>query len=303
MTTSHTAQTTLYADSYGGGNTVPYYNGSSDALDTISGNEVSTAMAPSGSGVLNSGGVFDVWWEGNTYHTICVATNGSGGGWASDTGGSNTARGTGYTQLDLSTRPYITNKNAVAHCYNGTTDYGSIAVNRLTYLGTVCTDAGAAGVVSWTFGTAASGGGAARLCVWNYYNRTQTTTVVIDNGATYTYTTNAVRECRNSTTYTMTFVSGYAEDAAIATFNANTALAVNTGFLGMNLALDTTASDTQTIVTDTRGTNAFVYRSKSVLYAPLTGIHYITCVEQGDNTNANTPNLGSGNQIGLQFRM
>src|ERR1019366_2909814 len=110
--------------------------GSQDVIDTISSCQVSTAMASSSTGVLNAAGVFDIWWEGNTNHNICIATNGSGGGWASDTGGSNTARGTGYSQLDTTTRPYITNKNSVTHCYNGATDYGSITSNELTYLGT-----------------------------------------------------------------------------------------------------------------------------------------------------------------------
>ena len=82
--------------------------------------------------------VFDVWAVAVTgvLH-ICVATNGAGGGWASDTAGSNTARGTGYSQLDTTTRPYITNKNALTNCYEGTTNRSAVATaNKATYLGT-----------------------------------------------------------------------------------------------------------------------------------------------------------------------
>ena len=31
--------------------------------------------------------------------------------------------------FDTTTRPYITNANAITHCYNGSTDYGSVGAN------------------------------------------------------------------------------------------------------------------------------------------------------------------------------
>ena len=60
-----------------------------------------------------------------------------GGGWASDTSGTNTTRGLGYMQLDRVTRPYITNKNSISNCFNAANNYGPVSANQATYLGTV----------------------------------------------------------------------------------------------------------------------------------------------------------------------
>lgn len=221
MTTTQATQGTLYYDcGQNGGNVVPYWNGTNDEADTVSGCEVSTAMASSGTGVLNAGGVFDVWWEGNTNHKICVSTNGSGGGWASDTGGSNTARGTGYSQLDYTTRPYVTNKNSVSHCYNGSTDYGSITANKLTHLGTIGTDSGSAGKVSWQYGATGAGPTAGVLNVWNRYNQVRVSTEFGDSTSTWPYTTASWREAHNDTTWQVTYTVGDAFDSIIATFGS-----------------------------------------------------------------------------------
>lgn len=147
---------------------VSYYDGTNDLLDAVPSCEVSLTMATSGTGVTNSAGVFDIFWS-PANDNICVVTNGSGGGWASDTGGSNTARGTGYSQVH-NTRGYWTNQNSLTHCYNGTTDYGSISADRATYLGTVYTTA--AGQTGMAFKPAGANGGTNNvLGVYNGYNR------------------------------------------------------------------------------------------------------------------------------------
>ena len=162
-----------------GGNKVPFYNGTTDTYDSIGGCEVSTAMQASSTGVLNAAGVFDVWWEGNTHHNICIATNGSGGGWASDSGG-NQMRGTGYSQLDTTTRPYITNANTITHCYNGATDYGgALTANKLTYLGTLYTTN--AGQTTWQYGVTGAPPTMAIFALWNMYNRISVGTIFGDS--------------------------------------------------------------------------------------------------------------------------
>jgi hypothetical protein len=227
MTTTQSAKGTLYYTAYKGGGKVPYYNGAFDAQDTIPNNEVSTAMATTSTGVLSALNVFDVWWS-SANHNICIATNGSGGGWASDTGGSNTARGTGYSQLDTTSRPYATNKNAITHCYNGATDYGAVAANALTYLGTIKTDASSAGKVNWIFGGTASGGTAGEFGVCNYYNPVPVGTQVLDSATSWTYNTATWRAFDGSGTGSglnnrVTWVSCNGEDAVIASFLAGTA--------------------------------------------------------------------------------
>jgi hypothetical protein len=278
MAASQAAATTLYYDSYASGS-VPYWTGTLDTIDTITSNEVSTSMQSSSTGVLNATGVFDVWWEGNTNHNICVATNGSGGGWASDTAGSNTTRGTGYSQLDSTTRPYITNKNSVAHCYNGATDYGSITANKLTYLGTIST--GSAGQVNYIFGAAASPGTAANFGVFNAYNRVNVSTTVSDTTATWSYTSSTVRPSDNSTTNRVTFVSGLPQEGVVVSFDQRVA---GTGSETIGFGLDSIT------IFDKKGVNNATNNSitPTASYLPQTGLHFIQALEAGDNVNAGT---------------
>ena len=298
MTASATAQSTLYYSTYAG-NSVPFYNGSVDAMGAITSNQMSDAMAASGTGVLNANGIFDVWYFYNSgTPKICIATNGSGGGWASDTGGSNTARGTGYSQLDMTTRSYPTNANSITHCYNAATDYGSISANQATYLGTILTDAASAGSVSYTFGSAASGGGASRFGVWNYYNRVSAPTSVTDNGAAYTYS-GLTRAARGSTANRITFVSGVAEDAISSSyFGTVNTVATAGAYAAWQISLDSTS----TFVTYGQivAATANVFNgigTPSATIAPQVGLHFIQATESSDNVHANLFDVASTNVL------
>ena len=298
MTASATAQSTLYYSTYAG-NSVPFYNGSVDAMGAITSNQMSDAMAASGTGVLNANGIFDVWYFYNSgTPKICIATNGSGGGWASDTGGSNTARGTGYSQLDMTTRSYPTNANSITHCYNAATDYGSISANQATYLGTILTDAASAGSVSYTFGSAASGGGASRFGVWNYYNRVSAPTSVTDNGAAYTYS-GLTRAARGSTANRITFVSGVAEDAISSSyFGTADTVATAGAYAAWQISLDSTS----TFVTYGQivAATANVFNgigTPSATIAPQVGLHFIQATESSDNVHANLFDVASTNVL------
>ena len=166
MTTSVTNATTVYYDCYNG-QAVPIFDGTRDTFLNVGSCEISTALQSSSTGVLNTANVFDVFAV-NVSGTlnICVPTDGSGGGWASDTGGSNIVRGSGYSAVDQ-TRGYVTNTNAITHCYTGATDRGTIAAHRGTYLGTFYTTS--AGQTSWTYATNAGVQGV--FALWNAYNR------------------------------------------------------------------------------------------------------------------------------------
>jgi hypothetical protein len=304
MAVSATAQTTLYYDCYQGGNLVSFFTGSADVTETISGCEVSTAMQNAGASALSANGVFDVWWVHSGANRICVATNGSGGGWASDTGGgSNTARGTGYSQLDTTTRPYITNKNALANCYNGTTNYGSVTANQATYLGTICTDAAAAGTASFTYGTAASGGGTSRLCVWNAYNRVNIGTSVQDSGGSYTYTTATIRQARGTTTDQITFVFGQQEDAADLGYIQQVSTIIN-GFPIAGIGIDSTVAITGAVLEWFSSGGVLQQTASTRVLFPGLGLHVAAALEKGDGANANTINSGpSGSVLNALIRM
>jgi hypothetical protein len=289
-----TAQTTLRYDCYAGGQ-VPFYNGTADAIDSITSCEVTDALvAATGAGQVVGAQVYDVWWVHGGANGICLAMSsatGAGGGWASDTGGSNTARGTGYTQLDRVTRPYVTNKNSIANCFNGSSNYGPVSANQGTYLGTVY--ASANGAISYKFGSAASGGGAGLLGVWNMYNRVTTTTTVQDNGAGgYTYSSSTIRQARASTGNQVTFVIGNAEDAVSCSYGQQIDTAAVSGASGRFACSQLNSTTAFYLQNSTVSSNAAVGQAAALSYSnsypPPLGLNVIAAVENGDGTNANT---------------
>ena len=233
-----TNQTTLRYDCYLGSG-VPYYNGTNDLIETISSCEVTDAMVSAASaGQVVASQVYDVWWVHGGANRICIAmssSSGGGGGWASDTGGSNTARGTGYSQLDRTTRPYITNKNSIANCFNGSTNYGSVSANQGTYLGTVYANAN--GQISYTFGASALGGSPAVFGVWNMYNRRPVSTMVQDSTTTWPAVAPVIRSANNSTGMRISFVMGLQEDEVTASYEvlAGSATTSNTMSAGIGV--------------------------------------------------------------------
>ncbi len=216
------------------------------------------------------------------------ASGGGGGGWSSDTGGSNTARGTGYSQLDTTTRPYITNKNTITHCYNAATDYGSLSANRATYLATICTDAAANGVVSFTYGSSAAGGGGARFCVWNAYNRVTVATMVQDSNASWTYAVaNTWRAADNSATSRVTMVNGLNEDGVQANYmGVGSNGAATTMFAG--IGVDATASIAPASTTARNASGSI--QTMPAFYSGNVGagIHFISALEANSTTTAST---------------
>ena len=307
MTASVSAQTTLRYDCYNGSQ-VPYYDGTQDNIDTIASCEVTDAMvAGASAGQIVSTNVYDVWWVHSGANRICIAmssASGGGGGWGSDTGGTLQARGTGYSAVDRTTRAYVTNKNALANCFNGATNYGSVPANQATYLGTVFSSAN--GQISYLLGGAASGGSAALLGVWNMYNRVSVSAVVEDTGASYTYTTGAVRQARASTGNQIQFVSGLSEDGVAAFYNARETTSGAT-----NATVQTALSP----YNSTAGvlTNGCYYTAPAAVaggfactdayaYAPVSGSYTIVATEAGDGVNANTFNTASRNTLNATIR-
>jgi hypothetical protein len=311
MSSSQSGKATIFYDAYQG-NAVPYYNGTTDQIDTIAGNEVSTAMvAGAATGGINASDVFDVWWVHGGANRICVATNGgagaSGAGWSGDTGGSTTARGTGYSQVDSTTRPYKTNKNSITHCYNGSTDYGPVSANQGTYLGTFF--ATAAGQTSVTFGGAGNGGVAAAIDLWNQYNRVKLTTLVQDSNASWTATSSTIGPLDPGGTGSglnnrVSFVSGFAEDGIDASLQVVLGLAnANASFMQIGIALDsTTVFDNRNLVENfsvSPGSGGVFPATARNMYAPQIGSHFIQANQASDGTNANT--FFAGTREGLSF--
>jgi hypothetical protein len=305
LTASVTGTSTIYYDAYNG-NSVAVYNGTTDTVLQIPSNEITLVLTTLEEATAN---VFDIFAFNNSGTlALCTPTNAggsSGKGWAGDTSGSNTARGTGYSQLDNHTRPYITNANSITNCFggaSGTTNFGTIAANQATYLGTYYTTAaGQTGINMPVSGV--SGGNNPYLYVWNYYNRVTTTIKNLDQGASYTYTLAAIRQARGSANNQCNYVYGVAEDSISvergffvslvavvgAAFNVGIGFDNTTSFYPTNNGTgNITANPGNAAATSSVAGAASVVISPAV--SNILGFHSITFLEGGDSANANTFN-------------
>jgi hypothetical protein len=296
VTSNQTAKGTIFYDSYTSG-VVPI----AGTNYTILGNEISLVLSASEEATAN---VFDIWAiNASGTLTLCTATNNGGAagtGWAGD-GGSNTTRGSGYTVLDRTTYPYVTNANAINHCFNATTDYGTITANNATYLGSYFTTSG--GQTGIGLGGAASGGTAGFSYVWNMYNRVNFRSAAIDTGSPYNYTSATKRQARASSGNEISFVSGVAEDSILAALTVESSPQATAGTTASGIGLDST--------TTFACQSFFVYSPSSATInggasicniLPQVGLHTISANESSDGVNANLFDEGSLNIIDVTLR-
>lgn len=299
---------TIYYVDYAGA-LVPVWNGASNVLLTIGGGNISDAVPNSGAGVINANQVVDVFGVSvSGVLTLCHATNGSGGGWASDAGGgSNTSRGTGYTALTRAVTGYLNNTNSIANCYNGATNLGPILANQATYLGTVYTTG--AGTFTWNVTGINTGGcsgtAAIVLGIWNYYNRVELNVACVDSGANYTYTSSVVRQARGSVGNQIQYVKGVIEDAD-SSYLTNRSIANGTNaatVVGIGFTSTTFVGPDLPCTTPT-GLNVSIQCGVTPLLTqtPL-GLTTVYSLEQGDGTNANIFDSGNVNTIGLIVKL
>jgi hypothetical protein len=194
--------------------------------------------------------------------------------WSSDT-----ARGTGAgtTELDF-TKGIPRNKNNIT---NGP------AAGFGTYLGTIRSNGSAQ--IDMKFGSAAVGGGEARLCVWNAHNRVNLRAQVQDTTVNWAYGSPAVRPKNNSNTWRITMVRGLNEDAVRAVHHC-TAFggSVAANYLYFGIGLDSTtahAADAAAGILQLESAVANGKSAEAVYHGwPGLGLHYLQATEgQGDN--------------------
>jgi hypothetical protein len=199
--------------------------------------------------------------------------------WTSDT-----ARGTGAgtTELELFQGVYVNKYDIV----NG---LGAVVLAARTgvYVGTIRSNGTA--TIDWKIGTSAAGGGEARLCVWNAYNRKEVAAGVTDSTASWNYTSATIRSADNSATNRVSFVVGLQEDRIDASvLNRPTLTAAGAGIGYYGLALDATNATNKKggvlAVANTASTSGTVRN----IYAPQIGFHFIQATEVGDGSNATT---------------
>jgi len=176
------------------------------------------------------------------------------------------------------------------------------AANQGTYVGTVITNASNNFV--WNLGGTGSGGVAAWLGAWNYYNRVRAQAIVVDNGGSYSYSTSAWRAWRNSSTNYIGFVTGVAEDVIDAwswTESVSTGTAGQTFYTGISVdSTSGTALGAEDIGQVPVATSTAVSQTPKYQGMPGTGWHVLYPTENGGGTNW-TANAAGSNYFAAQI--
>ena len=206
------ARRSLYYTPYLG-QLVPIYDGASWIMHDIGG-ELSQALsdATKSPAAAAANSLYDVfvWNDGGTYRLS------RGSAWTNDS-----TRSSGLIRI----KGILVNAAAIA---NGP------AANRGTYVGTVMTNAAAQ--VRFTLGSAAAGGGAAELGVWNMYNRVSLRAMVQDTTVNWTYAGASFRPANNSSNNRVTWVVGLNEDVAEVRYSVMGQASSPEPVLGVSLA-------------------------------------------------------------------
>src|SRR6188768_2192710 len=219
MTTTQAAKTAIFYAPYVG-NQIPLYNGTAFVMTVFTELTVATtdtASSPAAIGVSKVNDWF-VWDSGGGVLKLV-----HGPDWTSDT-----ARSAG-TAIERIQGLWV---NSVA-ITNGP------AIRRGTYVGT--TRSNASSQLDWILGSAAAGGGAAFLGVWNAYNRISVSTIVSDTTASWIYATGAWRSANGSNANRVSYVSGLQEDAFAAIYNIGNQ-SPSSGVSAIGIGYDSTSS-------------------------------------------------------------
>jgi hypothetical protein len=177
----------------------------------------------------------------------------------------------------------------------------TIPTNQAIYLGTFW--ANGAGAVTMRLNPApASGGGLPIFGLWNAYNRVQMKARNVDNGASYTMSSSAVRGARNSVNNACWVVTGQAYDTISVLYNfASQTVAVNGSYVTHSILLDVVGV-TQGVMNYSNAAALMVaVQSETAILPPVFGYHSIAMGENSDGTNLNLLDRGNADSLHVGF--
>lgn len=267
-----TAKGTIYYDQYNG-NLVPNYNGTNDINLTITGGEVSLILDATNHTL---GSIYDIFAINNSGAVRLV----TGPAWTNTT--------TRSSAINTTTRGYITNNASLTHAYNNSVDYGPVSANQGTYIGTVyCTANGQTGIAIKP--TAASGGTANIMGVYNAYNRVPISIIERDS-ALWTYATNAWRLAHNSTSNSIAWVDGLGQNSINVVVQNIAVLPASTNY-GMGVNIDATTGQPINVSFGLFSTVAATPPiANQASFYPLIGYHTAYAMEFLNASNSSTLN-------------
>lgn len=294
MTTDQSGATTIYYAPFVG-KYVPTYDGSNMALRQFTSSDSDTVGL---SIALGSN------WAANTIYDAFVGLDSStvrlctGPAWTnSGAGTSSRGSGAGTTQLALF-KGLQTNAVSITCRYNNTTTF-TCAANQCTYIGSFITN-GSTGTIDFKFGTAASGGGAAFLSVYNAYNQTAQTAAVRDSVTTYNYTTASYRQANASTGNQVNFLVGLSGGAVTVVNSAQTFNSSGGVVAAVGIGIDsTTVNSAQIQMAAQAPASTSAVATASYVGSPAVGFHYAARLEYSQAAGTTTWD-GTGGATGIQ---
>lgn len=177
---------------------------------------------------------------------------------------------------------FLTNSSTAA-CRTTNAATVNMVANQGTYLGSFYTNS-TAGEVDFNFGGTSSGGTAASLGLWNYYNRVAMNPLVTDNGSAYSYS-GSLRQARASAGNQISFMIGVSEDSFPVnyTFNVETTSSGSVGCgVGFNSVL--AVGITPAAVNNLGPGANFVGATNAGYWVAPTGIDVLSALESGSGT-------------------
>lgn len=252
------------------GQIVPIYNGTAFINIDIGGelSQSTTDNTKSPAAVVNNSN-YDIfiWNDSNTIRST------RGPAWTSAT---NRGTGAGTTEL-LFLKGVAVNKFAIT---NGP------GANLGTYVGTIRSNGTA--TIDLTFGSSATGGGAAIIGVWNLYNQVPVSSIVKDTTASWTYQSATIRSANNSVGNRFSFVHGLQLDPIKVEYNAvvnYSGGAASSAQIGFVMDADNSYDFSSRFVSVSAAIAAGLHASGA--YKPVLGFHFIQATESTDVTNNN----------------
>lgn len=291
MTTSQTAKTTVFYTPYCG-NKVALYDGTTLVPTTfaeLSNLTTASSVGNAGPAAVAANSVYDlfVWSNAGT------VTLTRGPAWTSDT-----ARSAGTTLVMV---------NGIL--LNNVSITNGPAASRGTYVGT--TRSNASSQLNWQLPSAANGGGAGILGVWNCYNRVMSGGECRDTTSSWAGSNTTIMLKNRNANNSIAFVSGLQEDLAQAIHN----LGLVTNFSDGTTAIGGIGVDTSTVFTSitaqATGGASITSTVPPVAYAATSfGYHVWNALEAANGGNSPTvfgnltgPPARNVSSLGFSFPM
>lgn len=200
-----------------------------------------------------------------------------------------TTRGYTFTEVD----GILLNTSAIT---NGP------AASRGTWVGTIASNASS--TIDYIFGTSGSGGVAARLMVWNVYNRVNVGTNVIDS-ASYTDTSATIKQFHSGGTgMQVEFVVGAQVDAVkwdIATEVVVSAVSGAFTIIGVGYDTITAFSGQRARLQNPTAVSFPFGLNQSGVLTPAIGTHTVAMIQQSDGSNANQFNNSATGSLSVSL--